>query len=243
MTLLLLGGTGEARRLGGKLAEAGRPAIVSLAGAVRCTTPQPLASRIGGFGGEAGFRDYLAEAGITAILDATHPFAARITARTARVCADLGLPYALLRRPGWQAQTGDKWTFLAQENAVAQHIPPGAHAFLATGRQSLPGYANMLGRRMTLRVIDPPEQPFPYPGGQFLVGRPPFSRAEEKALFRALRIDWLVTKNAGGAASRSKLDAARALGLPVLLIARPDAPEGVTLLRSVAAAWDWVCAL
>lgn len=243
MTLLLLGGTGEARALGRNLVEAGRPAVVSLAGAVRCPTPQPLATRIGGFAGDAGFRAYIAEAGIRAVLDATHPFAARITARTARVCAELGLPYALLRRPGWQACAGDNWTFLADESAAAAHIPPGDHAFLATGRQSLPRYANMEGRLMTLRVVDPPKLPFPYPGGRFLVGRPPFSQAEEEALFRDLQIDWLVAKNAGGAASRSKLDAARALGLPVLLIARPKAPIGVPVLRSVEEAMSWIATL
>ncbi|KAA2317385.1 cobalt-precorrin-6A reductase [Pseudooceanicola sediminis] len=240
MTILLLGGTAEARVIAGKLAEAGTPAVVSLAGAVRRPAPQPIASRVGGFGGEEGFRTYLACAGIRAVLDATHPFAARITARTARICAEQDLPYALLRRPGWQPGRDDAWTFLADESEVAAHIPVGDHAFLATGRQSLPRYANMAGRRMTLRVIDPPDQPFPHVDGQYLVGRPPFAQSAEEALFRDLGVDWLVAKNAGGTAGRAKLDAARVLGLPVLLIARPDAPPGVTVLRSVAEAMTWL---
>ncbi|QPM89895.1 cobalt-precorrin-6A reductase [Pseudooceanicola algae] len=239
MTVLVLGGTGEARQIAGKLARAGRPAVVSLAGALRRPAPQPLPLRIGGFGGEGGFRSYLEQAGISAVLDATHPFAARISARSARVCADLGLPHALLNRPGWQAEPGDRWTTVAGAQEGSGHIPTGARVFLATGRSTLADFASLApGRQLFLRVVDPPQEPFPYEGA-YLVGRPPFDLTQEEALLRDRRIDWLVAKNAGGAGGRPKLLAARNLGLPVLMLARPPLPA-CRVLSTVEEAEAWL---
>ena len=240
MTLLILGGTGDARRIAEALA--GTDAVISLAGATRAPDPLPLPTRLGGFGGEAGFRAYLAEAGITAVLDATHPYAARITARTAAICEGLGLPFLQFLRPGWVAQPGDNWTEIAREEDAAALIPAGATVFLGTGRQTLERFANLQGRRVICRQIDPPEGPFPFPGGEFLVGRPPFSVADEVALFSRLGVDVLIVKNAGGAASGTKLTAARQLGIPVLMIARPPVGDWATV-SSVDAALDWVRAL
>ncbi|NIZ10811.1 cobalt-precorrin-6A reductase [Pseudooceanicola sp. HF7] len=240
MVTLVLGGTTEARELGRKLAQAGRPAIVSLAGAVQSPAPQPLPMRLGGFGGGAGFRAYLAEAGITAVLDATHPFATRITERSAAICGELGMPYALLSRPPWKPGPGDLWTEVASAADAGAHIPLGTHVFLATGRQSLPDFSGLAaGRRLTLRVVELPAQPFPHDGA-YLVARPPFTAEAEEALFRELGVQWLVAKNAGGQAGRAKLDAARRLGLPVLMLSRPPVPPGVTLLRDVEEAFAWV---
>lgn len=240
MTLLILGGTGEARQLAQSLA--GRDAVVSLAGATRTPEPLPLPTRVGGFGGEAGFRAYCSEAGISAVLDATHPFADRITRRTARLCADMGLPYVQLLRQPWDPEPGDRWTEIATEAEAAAYIPAGATVFLATGRQTLAGFANLAGRRVICRQIDPPDAPFPFAGGEFLIGRPPFSVADETALFRQLGVDWLVVKNAGGKASKTKLIAARDLGLPVLMIARP-APGDWAQVPDVQAALQWVAGL
>ena len=240
MTLLILGGTGEARRIAQALA--GRDAIVSLAGATRTPEEMPLPTRVGGFGGDAGFRTYCIEAGITAVLDATHPFAHRITQRTARLCAEMGLPYVQLLRPAWEPQTGDRWTEIASEEAAAEHIPKDATVFLATGRQTLERFANLPGRRLICRQIDPPDGPFPFPNGEFLVGRPPFSVEDEVALFQRLGVDWLVVKNAGGVASATKLTAARQLGIPVLMIARP-AQGDWPVVTSVRDAIAWVDAL
>ncbi|MFU8776929.1 MAG: cobalt-precorrin-6A reductase [Roseovarius sp.] len=242
MTLLLLAGTAEAQQVARHLADEGRAAVASLAGATAAPRAMGLPMRIGGFGGEAGFLRYLAEAGITAVLDATHPFAVHISERTARLCAANALPHCQLLRPEWGPGPGDRWTSIAAEEEAAVHIPEGATVFLATGRQGVTRFANLDGRRLICRVVDPPEAPFPMTNGTYIVGRPPFSVDDEIALFTRLGVDWLVVKNAGGAASDSKLAAARALSLPVAMIARPPQPDAPRV-ATVAAAMDWVRAL
>ena len=240
MTLLILGGTGEARRIAERLQ--GADAIMSLAGATRTPEQQALPTRIGGFGGAEGFAAFLKDKEISAVLDATHPYAHRITARTAKICAEKGIPYLQFLRPGWDKEPGDNWTEIATEEEAATHIAPGAVVFLGTGRQTLDRFANLVGREVICRQIDPPTKPFPFPGGRYLVGRPPFSVEDEVALFRQLGVDWLVVKNAGGAASRTKLTAARMLGIPVLMLARPQ--QGAwPRVETVDAALDWVKAL
>lgn len=237
MTLLLLAGTGDARRIADELV--GKDVVASLAGATRQPDPLPMATRHGGFGGAKGFADYLTENRISAVLDATHPYASRITARSARVCQDRGIPFLQVLRPGWTAEPGDNWTEIAQEEDAASHIPKGATVFLGTGRQTLGRFANLAGCKVICRQIDPPTGPFPFAGGEFLVGRPPFSVEDEVALFAARRIDWLIVKNAGGAASRTKLTAANRLGIPVLMLARPAAGDWATV-SSIDAALAWV---
>ena len=163
------------------------------------------------------------------MLDATHPFAHRISARTANVCDESSIPYCQLLRPEWVAQKGDKWTHITCEEDAARHIETGATVFLATGRQTLDRFASLAHARLICRQIDPPDRPFPFPNGQFLVGRPPFPVEDEVNLFERLGVDWLVVKNAGGEASRTKLTVARQLGIRVAMIARPATarrPEG-----------------
>ncbi len=240
--LLLLAGTTEARELARLLADERHPAIATLAGATRAPETLPLPTMRGGFGGEAAFRAFLRARAISAILDATHPFATRITARSARIARELDLPYLLLLRPAWRPGPGDRWTMIAREQEAADHVAPGATVFLATGRQSLPGFANLAtrGRRLICRRIDPPRAPFPYENGEYLLGRGPFSVAGERALFERLGVDVLVVKNAGGTGSAPKLAAARALGLPVVMLARPAPPDGVARVECVAEAMAWV---
>lgn len=237
MTLLLLGGTGEARQIAKQLR--GQDAIISLAGATRNPEPQPLPTRIGGFGGAAGFKDFLHSANITSVLDATHPFAHRITERTAKICGAEGIPYLQFLRPPWIAEPEDHWIEIATEDEAADHIPPRSVVFLGTGRQTLSRFANLEGRKIYCRQIDPPTQPFPFAGGEFIVGRPPFSVADEVALFQSLGVDFLIVKNAGGAPSRTKLTAAQQLGIPVLMIARPPAGDW-PVVTTVDAALAWV---
>lgn len=240
MRLLLLAGSGEARQIAGALAAMeGVEATASLAGATRQPGDLGLATRIGGFGGAGGFAEYLKAEGIEAVLDATHPFAARITARTVRVCREAGLPHAVVLRPEWQPGPGDNWRFIDREEEAAAFIPEGATVFLGTGVHGLQGFANLQGRRVICRRIDAPRNPFPFAGGEYLLGRPPFSVADETALFQRLGVDWLVVKNSGGTPSRSKLDAARALGIRVALLRRPPPPDAV-ILTSVDAALGWV---
>ncbi len=240
MTLLLLGGTGESREIAAQLR--GQDAVISLAGATRHPAAQPLPTRIGGFGGAEGFATYLRDAGIHAVLDATHPYAARMTQRTARICQAQQLPYVQLLRPAWVPEPGDNWIDIGTEADAAAHIPKGSVVFLGTGRQTLEHFANLEGCAVICRQIDPPEKPFPFAGGRYLVGRPPFSVADEVALFRDLGVDFLVVKNAGGAPSLTKLTAARQLGIPVLMIARP--PRGDwPVVATVDEALTWVRAL
>ena len=240
MTVLLLAGTREAADIAKALAAKGISAEASLAGATRAPKPMPLPTRSGGFGGAQGFANYLRESGITAVLDATHPFAARISARSLAVCRQMGIPYAQVMRPPWQAGEGDRWTPLADEAQAADHVGRGAVVFLATGRQTLERFAPLAQKDCTLicRQIDPPEGAFPFPKGDFLVGRPPFSVEDEIALFQVLGVDWLIVKNAGGEAPRSKLTAARVLGIPVGMIARP-APLDCTRFDTIAPAIAW----
>ena len=240
--LLLLAGTSEARVLAKLAADQGVPAMASLAGATRDPGVLALPTRCGGFGGDAGFEAYLADHKITAVLDATHPFAVQVSERTARICREIGLRHLQLLRPPWEPGPGDNWIKLAREEDAAAHVGSADTVFLATGRQTLQRFGNLSGRRLICRQIDPPSGPFPFPNGEFLIGRPPFSVEQEVALFRRLDVNWLVVKNAGGEASRSKLDAARELGISVAMIERPK-PPACAQVKTVGQAIAWVQAL
>lgn len=242
MTLLLLAGTREAQEIARALAENGSSVIASLAGVTRAPINLGVETRRGGFGGEDGFRAEVMTRGVTAVLDATHPFAHRISNRTARLCAEIGLPYCQLLRPEWQAEEGDFWTLVEREEDVAAFVKPDQTVFLATGRQTLDRFSNLSHAQIICRQIDPPDGPFPFANGSFLIGRPPFPVEKEVELFKSLGVDWLVVKNAGGHASKSKLIAARELGIDVAMIARPPQPDG-TKVSTVADALAWVAGL
>lgn len=239
MKLLLMAGTSEARELARELALIpGLEVVASLAGATRNPMPLEVPTRRGGFGGARAQAAWMRAQGFDAVLDATHPFAARIKARTARIADELALACLHLIRPPWHPQPGDKWREIATPQAAAAHIAPGATVFLACGRDSLAGFSNLRGRRVFSRQIETPADPFPWPGGEYLVGRPPFSLSDEVALFERLKVDWLVVKNAGGKGARAKLKAARQLAIPVLLLARPAPPEGLVVANTTEAlAW------
>lgn len=242
MTLLLLAGTGEAKAIATRLDKEGIDATASLAGTSRAPAPLGIPTRSGGFGGEAAFRKYLSDHAITAVLDATHPFADRISLRTARVCADLSVPYCQVLRPPWTPGPGDDWTLIDHEEEAAAHIAPGSTVFLATGRPTLDRFANLSACTVISRQINVPDTPFPFPNGRFLPGDPPFSESQEYDLFRDLGIDWLIAKNAGGPTPRTKLDAARRLGIRVALINRPPRPDAPRV-ETVDDALAWVRAL
>jgi precorrin-6A/cobalt-precorrin-6A reductase len=239
MTLLVLGGTGEGRQLSARLHDAGTDHIVSLAGATRNPVRPDATVHIGGYGGEDGFRRFVQSKSVQAIVDATHPFAIRMTRRSARVAAELGIPYLQVLRPPWEPGPGDIWHKIDDESEAANFVKPGQVVFLATGRQTLSRFANLAHAHLVCRQIDPPQGAFPFPNGQFEIGRPPFSVEHECALFERLRVDWLITKNAGGDAPRSKLVAANRMGLPVLMIKRPDQPD-VDRVETVDEAMEWL---
>jgi precorrin-6A/cobalt-precorrin-6A reductase len=157
-----------------------------------------------------------------------------------KVCKDLGVEHAILQRPPWTAEQGDKWTFIDSAEPLADLIPEGSNVFVGTGRQTLSDYKKLYNRKLLVRVIDPPVSEFPYPLGRFIIGRPPFSVAHEVAEFQREEIDWLVVKNAGGENSKSKLIAARELGIPVALFNRPKLPPFAITFDTPEAAISWV---
>ena len=238
--LLLLAGSGEARAIAEALAERdGLRVTASLMHPPRSFGPLAVPTRLGGFGGDGGFSDYLECKGVTAVLDATHPFAVRIGARSAPICEQQGLPFARVLRPSWKPGQEDNWHEVADEAAASALLRPGQRVFATSGRDTVLALARQVEARIFLRQLGDDEPPDALSNVEAVPGQGPFSVAQEIATFKELEIDVLVTKNSGGLPSRSKLDAARALGLPVILIARPPQPD-VPLLTSVAEALDWV---
>lgn len=233
--ILVLGGTTEARRLAADLAA--RPGVrvtTSLAG--RVARPGALDGdvRVGGFGGAEGLAAWLRAHRVDAVADATHPFAAGITANAARASTATGLPLVVLRRPGWQPVPGDRWHPVASLEAAAELLPSlGRRVLLTTGRLGLAAFARPTRLHFVVRTVQAPEPPLP-PDAEVLLARGPFTPADESALLRAHRIDVLVTKDSGGTATSAKLTAARELGLPVVVVRRPALPAGVTAVPDVA---------
>lgn len=219
--ILVLGGTGEARALAAALAGEGFAVTSSLAG----VTASPLLPqgelRVGGFGGVDGLARYLHEAAIALVCDATHPFAARISRNAVEGSQLAGVPVLRLERPAWAPQPADQWTEVADLAAAASVIAPGARVLLTTGRKELAAFRARGDIAVVARVIEPPD-PAPPPSWTLIAARPPFSPESEQALMRRERIDVVVSKNAGG--RREKLDAAAALGIPVIMVRRPAKP-------------------
>ncbi|MGW0332853.1 cobalt-precorrin-6A reductase [Streptomyces sp. NPDC003011] len=227
--VLILGGTTEARELAAVLgARPGVRVTTSLAG--RVARPGAITGdvRIGGFGGADGLAGWLREQRVDALVDATHPFAASITANAARAAAATGVPSVVLRRPGWRPGPGDRWHPVASLDAAAELLPRlGRRVFLTTGRLGLAAFARLTDLHFVVRSVEPPRPPMP-PHTDVLLARGPFTVADESALLSGHRIDVLVTKDSGGQATAAKLTAARDLGLPVVVVRRPPLPEGVT---------------
>lgn len=239
MRLLILGGTAEAADLARAVAEhlPECEVISSLAGVAG--VPQlPGRIRVGGFGGAGGLADYLRRERIAAVIDATHPFAARISAHAAAACATAGVSLLRLDRDLWQPQPGDTWIPAADMAAAAALLPGrGRRAFLTVGATELGAFATVEGVWFLVRLLA--EAPPPLPDSLVVVGRGPFTIEAEHALMQRHRIEVLVTKASGGAATAAKLQAARQLGLPVVMVRRPAGVAG-TVVHSVEAAADWL---
>lgn len=238
--LLILGGTTEASALARELAGAGISATVSLAGRVEKPRPLPLPTRIGGFGGAEGLAGYLREHDISRVIDATHPFAAAISRNAVTACAATGTPLLRLTRPAWREQAGDHWHEVTDiAGAVAALSRPAARVMLALGRMHLPEFAQNPQHFYLLRLVDPPAAPLPLPQAHVIVDRGPFEVQTDRALLREHGIDLIVSKNSGGTGAYAKIAAARALGLPVVMIARPEIPPA-TEVTSVSETMGWL---
>jgi precorrin-6A/cobalt-precorrin-6A reductase len=237
--ILLLGGTHEAGQMAAALAKAGLEAVYSYAGRTAAPVAAPLPTRIGGFGGVAGLAAWLRDNGISHVIDATHPFAAQISRNAVAACAETGLPLIALERPAWQPQDGDRWTCVADIALAVAALPAvPATVFLAIGRQNLEAFRARPEHRYVLRLVDPPDA-LPLPGAKVVVDRGPFSEAGDIALMQDHGVQLVVAKNAGGSGASAKLGAARALGLPVIMIDRPAAPDR-RAVGMVAEVMDWL---
>jgi precorrin-6A/cobalt-precorrin-6A reductase len=240
MTVLVLGGTSEARALVTELTGVpGLRVISSLAGRVSNPVLPAGEVRVGGFGGAAGLAAYTRAEDVGAVIDATHPFAETISAHAVEACAQAGLPLLRLARPAWTPRDGDDWHDARSLAEAAAMLPGlGSRVFLTTGRQGLASFAGLDGLWFLIRCVDPPGGRLPA-RREVLLARGPYEREAERALMRRHGIDVLVTKNSGGPLTEGKLDAARDLGIPVVMISRPPAAaaESVT---SVIEAVRWV---
>jgi precorrin-6A/cobalt-precorrin-6A reductase len=225
--ILILGGTTEARQLAERLADRADLAVtLSLAGRTMTPTRQPVPVRLGGFGGSQGLADYLAATRIDVLVDATHPYAAMISANAVRAAALARVPLVALRRSAWVAVPGDRWTEVADTaGAVAAlgHVP--RHVFLALGRQEIAPFAAAPQHRYLVRSVDPVTPPLDVPHAVYVVARGPFAHIDERSLLKRHHIDIIVAKNSGGSATYGKIAAARALGLPVVMLRRPALPQ------------------
>jgi precorrin-6A/cobalt-precorrin-6A reductase len=237
MRILLLGGTVEARILAARL-HPDVDVISSLAGRV----PEPALPvgevRIGGFGGVEGMRRWLSDTAVDAVVDATHPYAATITAHSAAVCDELGVPHLVLVRPAWPR--GDA-IVVSSDTEAAKTVAAERYSrvFLTTGRSGTRAFADV-NAWFLIRAVTAPDAATLPRRHQVVLSRGPYHYDDELALLRDHRIDALVTKNSGGAMTRPKLDAAAALGIPVVMVDRPPLPPGVATVATVDEAAAWV---
>lgn len=234
MRVLILGGSSEASALARALAGCSSiDAILSLAGRTIAPVSLPLPVRIGGFGGISGLVNYLRAEATDVMIDATHPFAEQMSVHARAAAAQTGIPLIRLTRPAWRAQDGDRWTEVADMRAAAEalgHIP--RRVFLTVGRLQLAAFVSAPQHFYLVRTIDPVGPNHGLQTACFLEARGPFTVADEERLMREQAIEVLVTKNSGGTASVGKLEAARRLGLPVVLVRQPAG--GLAAMHDIA---------
>ena len=223
MRVLILGGSSEASRLARAIAgQPGIEPVLSLAGRTRNPALPPIPHRIGGFGGVPGLAAHLRAERVDLLVDATHPFAERMSANAAAACRETGVPLAVFTRPPWTAEAGDRWTEIDGAEAAAHAIGgEPRRVFLTVGRQQAPAFEAAPHHHYLIRAIDPPDPAPRLPHVTLLLSRGPFALEDEVRLMREERIEVLVSKNSGGDAARAKLDAARLLGIPVILMRAP----------------------
>jgi precorrin-6A/cobalt-precorrin-6A reductase len=226
MRALILGGTGDANQLANALAREHVDAVYSYAGRTQIPLGHPVPVRVGGFGGAQGLADFIGEEKITHVIDATHPFAAEMSRNAVEACAIASVPLIALERAPWEKTPGDRWIDVDDIDGAVAALPAArAHVFLAIGRQHLAPFAARPQHAYTLRFVDAPTGTLPLPDANVTVSRGPFTLEDDRELMRSRGIEWLVARNSGGTGARAKIDAARELGLPVIMIARPSLPE------------------
>ena len=241
MRLLILGGTTEASRLARALADrADVAATLSLAGRTENPIAPPIPFRVGGFGGIEGLRAYLKSERIDAVIDATHPFAAQMSSHAELACRAEGVALAIFTRPGWARQQGDDWTEVERiEEAVTALGQAPRRVFLTQGRLQLAAFREAPQHFYVVRAIDPPEAIAALLRHRLILARGPFKLEDELALMREEQIELLVTKNSGGAATYPKIEAARRLGVKVVMLQRPKS-SGAVEVSDLDAVLAWI---
>lgn len=238
---MILGGTTEARLLAAQLAQRKSLEVtLSLAGRTSAPLSQSVPTRHGGFGGVEGLRAYLSAAHVDLLIDATHPYAVRISANAMRAASDGGVPFLAIRRPPWAAVPGDRWLEVDDvEAAVAALGAVPCRVFLALGRQDLQPFVRAPQHHYVIRSVDPVEPPLAVPDALYIQARGPFEEVADRELLRSNRIDRVVAKNSGGEATYSKIAAARSLGIQVVLVRRP-LDSALPSVQTVEEAVSWV---
>lgn len=239
--ILVLGGTAEGRAVAQALLDRGISAMLSLAGRTR----RPLTAgpvRSGGFGGVDGLAGYLRAEGVSTVVDATHPFAASMTRNAVLACAQVGVPLVRLTRPGWSNHPlAEQWLWVADHDEAAEAASRlGEPLLLTVGRLHTLDYVDRLGdRRVVARVAEPPSGVLP-PEWQLLCARGPFTLAGERELLAEHGFTALITKDSGGSHTEAKLHAAAEQGAAVVMIRRPEPPEGLIEVSTIEEVLDWV---
>jgi precorrin-6A/cobalt-precorrin-6A reductase len=239
--LLILGGTTEARRLGERLAQrAGLDVTLSLAGRTASPVAHAVPLRVGGFGGAAGLADYMVKERIDALIDATHPYANIVSENAAIAARQTGVLFMTFHRPPWAPIAGDHWIEVDDSGAAVRAIGQKPRSvFVALGRNDLAPFAGAPQHSYLVRSVDPVDPPLPLPRVTYVTARGPFSEADDHALMTANQIDVVIAKNSGGDAAYGKIAAARALGIEVILLRRPPAPDAPAV-ETVEAAIAWL---
>jgi precorrin-6A/cobalt-precorrin-6A reductase len=241
LKILILGGTAEGRRLAERLARDARfELLLSFAGRTASLVAPGVPHRVGGFGGAAGLAAFLRQGGFRALLDLTHPFAARISANAVLAAHEADVPLLRLSRPAWHARPGDRWIDAPDMSAAARALGSAARrVFLSIGRLELAAFCAAPQHHYLVRAIDAFTLPDPLAHARLLLARGPFDLAAERALLERERIELLVSKNSGTDATYAKIEAARALGLPVVMVRRPPLPA-CDEVSTLAAAQAWL---
>jgi precorrin-6A/cobalt-precorrin-6A reductase len=240
LRVLILGGTTDANQL--VAAIAGDPRldpILSYAGRTENPKPPPIAWRVGGFGGIDGLIDYLRIEKIARVVDATHPFAAQMSAHAIAACAAISIPLLALERVPWQRMPGDRWTEVDDFAAAAEALGVvPRRVFLGIGRTQLAPFASHRHHFYLVRLVDPPRSPLPL-DAEVIIARGPYDLDGDRAVLTGHRIDIMVTRDAGGDSASAKIEAARELGLPVVMVRRPFIPPREKV-ESVAEVLRWL---
>jgi precorrin-6A/cobalt-precorrin-6A reductase len=221
--ILILGGTAEARDIATQLINSGHDVTSSLAG----VTSKPLLPegkvRVGGFGGAEGLRAYLKQEAIDVLVDATHPYAAIISRNASEAVRGSNIALMRFERAAWTMVKGDNWISVESLGEAATLLPDGARVFITTGRKELAPFLERSGVSGVIRTVEPPENTMP-PTWRVILDRPPHCVERELTLLQQESFSHIISKNAGGTATRAKLEAARELGLPVVMVQRPFKP-------------------